>query len=529
MIDILFDQYQRYNNVTNIINSLRSSGQTFNILEVGANEHQNLEKFLPLDQITYLDIQLPDSLKDNPKYILGDATAMGFSDGYYDIVVALDVFEHIAEENREKFISEIHRVSSEFFVITAPFHSSEVVEAERRVNAVYKSIFNKDFIWLEEHMVNGLPDLKKLSAYLDSRGINYTIMSHGSLEIWEKMMTIHFIAAQNSRLGIYRNEIDRFYNQYMFDNDFVDKSYRKICIGTTKRDLISLPSIETNEQLRKQHSFMLEILEERFYVLANLNISEDDNAPKDFVQIFMDEGNGYSELNSIKVELQNNRQHINIEFEPGLIKTLRIDPSNYTGTFEIKNIRLTATHGDLIYMEEFSMNGNWNLRFEDTFVFFNDDPFVILNFASQLSVKSLSFDLISLSKDEALISAIGHFDKQLAKAKLKDEANMKEIHAVRELLKEAKEKEENIEGEMQLISEQSSKRIDILESENKDLMSTINNYERSNILYQEKTEELHQKLIKIQQSNENYNNELNAIYSSKGWIYLTKLKKIFGK
>lgn len=95
MIDILFDQYQRYNNVANLINNLREAGQTFSILEVGANEHQNLEKFLPEDHITYLDIQLPDNLKDNPKYLLGDATSMEFPDNKYNIVVALDVFEHI--------------------------------------------------------------------------------------------------------------------------------------------------------------------------------------------------------------------------------------------------------------------------------------------------------------------------------------------------------------------------------------------------------------------------------------------------
>lgn len=65
------------------------------------------------------------------------------------------------------------------------------------MNAVYKSIFNKDFIWLEEHMVNGLPILNDLSEYLDSQEINYDFISHGDVDIWEKMMTIHFVAAQN--------------------------------------------------------------------------------------------------------------------------------------------------------------------------------------------------------------------------------------------------------------------------------------------------------------------------------------------
>ena len=52
MIEVLFDQYQRYKKTQEIINELRNKEEKFNILEVGANEHKNLEKFLPSDKIT---------------------------------------------------------------------------------------------------------------------------------------------------------------------------------------------------------------------------------------------------------------------------------------------------------------------------------------------------------------------------------------------------------------------------------------------------------------------------------------------
>ena len=56
--------------------------------------------------ITYLDIDLPEELLKNPKYILGDATNMSFEDNSYDIIVALDVFEHIPIDKKSDFIKE---------------------------------------------------------------------------------------------------------------------------------------------------------------------------------------------------------------------------------------------------------------------------------------------------------------------------------------------------------------------------------------------------------------------------------------
>lgn len=514
MIDILFDQYQRYNNVANIINSMRVDGESFSILEVGANEHQNLEKFLPDDQITYLDIQLPENLQNNPKYKLGDATAMEFIDNEYNIVVALDVFEHIAEADRVKFISEIHRVSSEFFVITAPFDSIKVVEAERRANAVYKSIFNKDFIWLEEHMVNGLPKLDRLTEYLDSKDINHLILNHGDLNIWETMMTIHFVAAQNSRLGIYRNEIDRYYNQYIFNNDFVEDSYRKICIGSKQRELSSLEIAEVDQVVKTQQLERLKELENKFYILAGLNISEESNAPKDFLQIFKDEGEGYTESDSIKIELENNTQHIDVKLDSGRIKSLRIDPSNYRGTFEIKNLRLTNSLQDFSG-EEYLMSGNYNWRSEDTFVFYNDDPYMIFHILTEMPVKRISFDILPLTKDEAIVSVIDHLNNK-----------------VTEIERHANETQVLLENDILTLKEDFARLDKInsdLENTKKELTHTIDISQNNIGILQKKNEEMQLELLRLQQENDTYGKELNSIYTSRGWIYLTKVKKLFGK
>ncbi|MCZ4151927.1 hypothetical protein BZG21_46955, partial [Escherichia coli] len=118
------------------------------------------------------------------------------------------------------FISELDRVSKEFFVITAPFASTLVSEAERRANAVYKSLFSEDFRWLAEHFENGLPSQEELNSILLKLGLKYRIISHGSLPIWESMMEVHFMAAYSPELYDYRAAIDRFYNSQVFEEDY---------------------------------------------------------------------------------------------------------------------------------------------------------------------------------------------------------------------------------------------------------------------------------------------------------------------
>lgn len=529
MIDVLFDQYQRYQNVTDIINSMRMPGQVFNILEVGANEHQNLEKFLPIDQITYLDIQLPEHLKNNPKYILGDATSMDFPDNHYNVVVALDVFEHIFENDRERFISELHRVSSNFFVITAPFHSPEVVEAERRVNEVYKSIFNKNFIWLEEHMMNGLPDLVKLSTFLRSQSIDYKIISHGDVHIWEKLMTIHFIAAQDSRLGNYRNEIDRFYNQHLFEIDFVEESYRKICVGTKKGNLSTLALKQIDPSKREKEKTKLDELEKTFYRLADLPIRVINDPPRDFIQIFTDEGTGYSETNSIKVTLNSGRQNIKANLELKRLRSIRIDPSNYKGSFQIKNIKVGLEAQDKLPKETYIITGNFNLNFKDTFVFYEDDPFIILNFSEEELVKEVSFDIIKLSQDEAPISIIDYFSEQIEifreKARLKEsefEKQVSELSATNTQLLQANQSLNTELKNYKLSYDTARKTINEINQKDEELNQTNNELNQTN-------KELNRTIGDLQQTNSEILAELKSIHESRGWIYLTKLKRIIGR
>lgn len=235
-MSIIFDQYQRYRNAELVINRIRKGKETFSILEVGANEHKNLELFLPEDDIKYLDINLSEERQKDPKYILGDATRMEFEDGAFDIIVALDVFEHIPKERREDFLGELDRVSKRAFVMGAPFDAPGVSAAEKRLNELFASLYGENHLWLVEHIENGLPDLQRTRAFLGEKQILYKEFGHGSLDIWERIMKMHFFSVMDVALQNYVDQIYDLYNSDLFSADYTDDSYRRFFVGFKNPD-----------------------------------------------------------------------------------------------------------------------------------------------------------------------------------------------------------------------------------------------------------------------------------------------------
>jgi len=245
-----FDQYQRYKNAADLINLIREDNKAFSILEVGANEHKNLEKFLVTDKITYLDIIVPEELKSDPSYIEGDATNMPIETDTFDLVIALDVFEHISPLLRQNFISELMRVSKHGFILAAPFNTTGVENAEIRANKYFETMYGFNYQWLEEHRQNGLPEAGQLIDFLNEKQWPYLHFTHGRVDIWEKMIKIHFLATGRSSLYSYRESIDDYYNTNIYQNDFNGPCYRNFFFVSENRHMIkkTMKMIDTKNE-----------------------------------------------------------------------------------------------------------------------------------------------------------------------------------------------------------------------------------------------------------------------------------------
>ena len=251
ILTIPFDQYQRYSITSKIINYFRKGKTHYKILEIGANEHKNLESFLQNDIIKYLDIQLSEKLLQDSQYIHGDATNMPeLETDSFDIVIALDVLEHIPITLRSSFLSELDRVAKDMLILAGPFNEEGVQEAEIRVNNVYKAKFNKNYKWLEEHISNGLPSLKTTINYLEfisSKQVQ--TFKHGSLLLWEKLISEYLCISDKSALLELREIVNYIYNKSYCSQDFRTKNaYRDFLVLSDNNKFLSkLVQIENQE------------------------------------------------------------------------------------------------------------------------------------------------------------------------------------------------------------------------------------------------------------------------------------------
>lgn len=234
-----FDTFGRYRLITDIIN-LNRNKQSLKILDVGGR-YNILKKFLPNDEVHYLDLEI------NPKdenAFKGDGCDMPFKDNSYDFCVSADVFEHIPLKKRKKFLKECIRVSKNAMILAAPFYSKEVQQAEINANESFKILSGSDHIWLKEHLENGLPDESEVLGFIKERNLYFQKTYINDLRLWEQLIRIGFIATDFNIFGKEFEDFNDFYNTKVFPFDRSPDSYRKVFLIKKENEFKDLPKEE---------------------------------------------------------------------------------------------------------------------------------------------------------------------------------------------------------------------------------------------------------------------------------------------
>ena len=134
-----FDRYQRYAVAARALDVWRDGAGGLSVLEVGSNVHRDLEQFLD-DMVVYLDSARPANSADSDRFVQGDGIVCPFRDRAFDVVLALDVLEHIPAAARRNFLAELLRLASRGVVIAAPFLSPAVSAREESLNTYYRDL-----------------------------------------------------------------------------------------------------------------------------------------------------------------------------------------------------------------------------------------------------------------------------------------------------------------------------------------------------------------------------------------------------
>ena len=165
----MLDTFHRYSHPYWHIKKISKKQKQVSVLDIGPNGpgFAQYGRFKNIE-ITNLDIQ-PFSKRDiaeytNVNFITYSGQEIPFTDNYFDCILCIDVLEHIPSRQREKFLSEIIRVTKKTIIIAFPISDAEPYER------FLQKILKRKSTFLREHEEYGLPNKKHFKKIITTHG-----------------------------------------------------------------------------------------------------------------------------------------------------------------------------------------------------------------------------------------------------------------------------------------------------------------------------------------------------------------------
>ena len=217
-----FDLYQRYGLASRVVGSLEAES----LLDVGGvlgDEHGHLASssdfFENVEYLKTTDLRPVDL----PDHIQADGSNLPFRDHQFDIVLSLDVLEHVPDSRRERFLLELDRIAQYWVLVGFPVQTPEVEEAEHHLsNSLLKS-----HGFLSEHVEFGLPHKDLMEGFAREQGRSLLSFSSGYLPHWLAMQALTQRFLQTAT-GDELRSLNRLYNRRFLETDWRTPSYRRL-------------------------------------------------------------------------------------------------------------------------------------------------------------------------------------------------------------------------------------------------------------------------------------------------------------
>jgi len=229
VLGLPFDLYQRYRLAAQIASALKPHS----ILDVGgylgdqeghiASSADFFSQSGPGDG--RISVQTTDIRHcDHPRHRPATAWDQPFADESFDLLVCLDVLEHLPRSRRSDFLRELDRLSRRWILLGAPFASPQVQEVEQELSegVMQASTF------LREHRELGLPEAEGVELFFgQEREFEVLRFSNGLLSRWKAMqvLTQHYFGLNDYRAI---DDLNRLYNRICYPLDQVEPAYRTV-------------------------------------------------------------------------------------------------------------------------------------------------------------------------------------------------------------------------------------------------------------------------------------------------------------
>jgi hypothetical protein len=175
-----------------LLELILSTGPSGTVLDVGSGS-QGITTLLPARwRATALDFDFSDYVRETrsqrlaPSQQLGDVRAMPFADRAFDVVIAVDLLEHVPPQDRGQAVREICRVSRRRAIIACPA-GEMALAADRRLADRVASCGRTVPAWLSEHLEHGFPEIQTITAAASAFG-DVRVMGNENIAAHERLV-----------------------------------------------------------------------------------------------------------------------------------------------------------------------------------------------------------------------------------------------------------------------------------------------------------------------------------------------------
>ena len=185
----MLNQLVRYAPVADLVRELGEGS----LLDVGSGSVGIARWLGPEWRVTAIDRTFDDygtatgpaTLPGTVEHVQADARELPFGDRSFDVVLSLDMLEHIDPADRTVVLHQLARVTRRRLIVACP-SGSAALDSDRRLDAYYRSRGQEPPGWIGEHLENGFPEPEELRGALapfgDVRLIgNEAVAAHGRL------------------------------------------------------------------------------------------------------------------------------------------------------------------------------------------------------------------------------------------------------------------------------------------------------------------------------------------------------------
>jgi SAM-dependent methyltransferase len=168
---LLIDQLVRFEPIVRLI--CQVGGKT--VLDVGSGSSGIVGLIPPGWVVTAVDSSFDDygtargPARGNAQRLVADARDLPFEDESFDVVIAIDLLEHLAPQDRHVAVDQIMRVARRRVVVACPA-GGRALGTDHRLAEAYERRAQPLPGWLDEHLANGFPEPAELAEMLSEFG-----------------------------------------------------------------------------------------------------------------------------------------------------------------------------------------------------------------------------------------------------------------------------------------------------------------------------------------------------------------------